>query len=36
MVYKRRPDVDEALVLCCDGVWDVMQNEVSLQRLRLV
>lgn len=26
-VVERSPQ-DELLVLCCDGVWDVMSNEV--------
>ncbi|KAG5190866.1 phosphatase 2C-like domain-containing protein [Tribonema minus] len=25
-VYWRRPD-DECLIMCCDGVWDVMTNQ---------
>ncbi|CAL8079684.1 unnamed protein product [Calicophoron daubneyi] len=38
-VYTRRlsADEDEFLVLCCDGIWDVMTNQevVSFIRLRL-
>jgi serine/threonine protein phosphatase PrpC len=29
MAYKRNSH-DELLVLCCDGIWDVMSNEVCL------
>lgn len=26
-VFDRNPDADEYLVLACDGIWDVMQND---------
>jgi serine/threonine protein phosphatase PrpC len=32
MAYKRNSH-DELLVLCCDGIWDVMSNEVCSRHL---
>ncbi len=33
VLFQERTDEDEFLVLACDGVWDVMTNQVSFIRI---
>jgi serine/threonine protein phosphatase PrpC len=35
-VRSRQPSTDEALVMGCDGVWDVMSNEAAVEEVHRV